>query len=233
MNDVTAGVIHDAPMEQEASAPQAESADGVREGEPERHEHHPGLEVHPSQNGAGQDDKSNGGEHALEPDHGSHRVKGFDLRGLQRAVTEVVRRGGEARLLYEKPLAQRRPGLAPEGQQLLPEGHLVGPGDPADDDRRKSVERHEGGVDGPFLFDDASVENDEARHALDPHQRRRHHLPCVISFVQPIRHCQACPCFVCHRRRTHRRTAHRHRLNSQRKLFISDLSLPKLIHIYR
>jgi len=171
MNDVTAGVVDDAPVEQEASAPQAEGADGVRESEPERHEHHPGLEVHPSQNGASQDDESNGCEHALEPDHSSHGVKGFDLRRLQLAVAEVVRRGGEARLLYEKPLAQRRPSLAPKRQQLLPEGHLVGPSNPADNNRRKSVESHEGRVDGPFLFDDASVENDEARHALDPHQR--------------------------------------------------------------
>jgi len=170
MNDVTTGVVDDAPVEQEAAAPQAEGANGVRESEPERHEHHPGLEVHPSQNGPSQDHKSNGRKHALEPHHSSHRVKGFDLRRLQLTVTEVVRRGGEARLLDEKLLAQRRPGLAPKGQQLLPEGHLVGPGNPADDNRRKSVESHEGGVDGPFLLDYASVENDEARHALDPHQ---------------------------------------------------------------
>nr|GMD09593.1 uncharacterized protein LOC100382111 [Ipomoea batatas] len=66
----------------------------------------------------------------------------------------------------EELLGESRARLGPEGEDFVAEGHLVRPGDPADDDGGESVERHESGVNGPFLLDDAAVEDDEARHAL-------------------------------------------------------------------
>nr|GMD09636.1 hypothetical protein CDL12_06077 [Ipomoea batatas] len=56
----------------------------------------------------------------------------------------------------EEVLGESRAGFGPEGEDFVAEGHLVRPGDPADDDGGESVERHESGVNGPFLLDDAA-----------------------------------------------------------------------------
>ncbi|KVI01427.1 hypothetical protein Ccrd_020301 [Cynara cardunculus var. scolymus] len=43
------GQLHDTPLKQETTAPQAESADGVRKRQPQRHKRHPRLDVHSPQ----------------------------------------------------------------------------------------------------------------------------------------------------------------------------------------
>lgn len=56
-------------------------------------------------------------------------------------------------------MAEGWTGLTPEGEELVAEGHLVSPGDPANDNGGKGVEGHECGIDSPFLLNDAAVED--------------------------------------------------------------------------
>uniref|UniRef100_A0A8R7U016 Uncharacterized protein n=1 Tax=Triticum urartu TaxID=4572 RepID=A0A8R7U016_TRIUA len=115
VDDVAAGVVHDAPLEEEASAPEREGADGVGEGEPERDEDHPGPDVHAAQQRAGEEDERDGGEDALEVDHGGHGVIRIDPGRLLAAVLEEVGGLRQHGLHEEELLPERRPGLAPEG----------------------------------------------------------------------------------------------------------------------
>ena len=69
MDDVPAGIVDDAELVKEATAPDAESTDGVAEGEPEWDEDHPGRKVHPAQKAARDKDERDGGEDELEVDH--------------------------------------------------------------------------------------------------------------------------------------------------------------------
>nr|ACN27883.1 unknown [Zea mays] len=186
VDDVAAAVVDDAPLEEEPAAPYGEGADGVGEGEPERHEQHPRGEAHPAQQRPGDQHQGDGREHALEVHHRGHRVQRLRGRGLQGAAGEVVRRGGEAGLPHQPALAQRRPRLAPQRQQPVAEGHVVGPGHPADPHRRERVQRHEGRVHGPLLLHHAAVQDHQTREALQPHQRRRRQLPRVVALVQPL-----------------------------------------------
>nr|GMC63170.1 hypothetical protein CDL12_06077 [Ipomoea batatas] len=133
MDDVTAGIVNNAPVKEKAAAPQAERPHRVGEGM---------------------------GRCADDTYHGCHGVERRGLGGLKVAVAEIVDGGGKRRLLDEELLAESRAGSAPKGEELLAEGHLICPGDPADDDGGEGVERHEGGVDGPFFLDNASVEDD-------------------------------------------------------------------------
>jgi len=187
VDDVAAAVVDDAPLEEEPAAPHGEGADGVGEGEPERHEQHPRREAHPPQQRTGDEDQRDGREHALEVHHRRHRVQRLRGGGLDGApVGEVVHRRGEVGLPDEVALVQRRPRLAPQRQKLVAEGHVVGPGHPADPHGGERVERHEGGVHGPLLLHHAAVEHHQAREALQPHQRRRRQLPRVVALVQPV-----------------------------------------------
>ncbi|THU67723.1 hypothetical protein C4D60_Mb05t27720 [Musa balbisiana] len=190
MDDVAAGVVDDAPVVEEAAAPEGEGADGVGEGEPEGYEEHPRLDVHAPEEGAGEEDEGDGREDALEVDHGGHGVIGRGHARLHGAVVVVVGGGRQLRLLDEELLAQRRLGLSPEGQQLVSERHVVGPCDPTDPDGGEGVERHEGRVHRPLLLHDAPVEDDQPRHALHADQRGGYHLPCVVAFVEPVGHGQ-------------------------------------------
>ncbi|WVZ61197.1 hypothetical protein U9M48_011108 [Paspalum notatum var. saurae] len=188
VDDVSAAVVDDAPLEEESAAPDGEGADGVGEGEPERDEHHPGQEAHPPQQRPRDEHERDGGEDALEVDDGGHGVEGLGGGRLEGGAVGVVVRGGRQQgLRDEVALVQRGAGLAPDGEQLVAEGHVVGPGDPADPHRREGVERHEGGVDGPLLLHHAAVQDHQTREALKPHQRRRRQLPRVVALVQPVR----------------------------------------------
>ncbi|PIN21231.1 hypothetical protein CDL12_06077 [Handroanthus impetiginosus] len=173
-------------MKQKPAAPQAERPHCVRKRQPQWHKHHPRLNIHPPQQRPRQQYHRYPREHALEPHHRRHRIVRCRHRRLHRPVVEVVDGGGQRRLLDQEALPQRRAGFAPEGEELLPEGHLVGPYDPADDDGGESVEGHESGVDGPFLFNDAAVEDDEAGDALEADEGGGGHLPGVVAFVQPV-----------------------------------------------
>ena len=171
VDDVSAGEVHDAGLEEEpVGAPEAERPDGVGEGEPERHEEHPGPEVDAAEERASDEDKRDGGEDELEEEERGGRVG-----------------AGEA-LLGEEGLAERgEVGAADEGEEAVAEGHAEGPEAPADEGGGEGVERHEGRVDGPLLLDDAAVEDHQPRHALQPHQRRRRQLPRVVALVKPLR----------------------------------------------
>nr|ACL53036.1 unknown [Zea mays] len=216
VDDVAAGVVDDAPVEEEATAPDGEGADGVGEGEPERDEEHPRLEVHAAEQGAGEQDERDGGEHALEVDHGRHGIQGRDLARLDdAAAVEEVRGRREPRLAEEEALAERVAGLAPEREQLLAEGHLVAPHDPAQPHGGERVQRHERRVHGPLLLHDAAVQDHQPRHALQAHQRGRHHLPRVVALVQPVRYADA---RVRHVRRRHVVGGGRHLRSAAREL---------------
>lgn len=58
MNDVSSRVVNDAVLKEEASAPNAERANGVGKGEPERDEDHPCCEVHSAEEGASDENES-------------------------------------------------------------------------------------------------------------------------------------------------------------------------------
>lgn len=49
MDDIAAGIVDDAHLEEEAAAPDAECPDAVGKGQPEGHEDHPGGEIHPTE----------------------------------------------------------------------------------------------------------------------------------------------------------------------------------------
>jgi hypothetical protein len=181
VDDIAAGPVDDAPLPEEAAAPEGEGADGVGAGEPEGDEEHPGAEAHAAEDGAGEEDEGDGGEDELEVDLGGHGEEG-------RHGADVGGGAGGQRGLREQVLvAERGAGLAPDRDELLPERHLVRPPHPAQQHRRERVERHERRVHGPLLLHNAPVKNHQRRHRLHPHQRRRRQLPCVVALVQPVR----------------------------------------------
>ena len=182
MDDVSAGVVDDAPVVEESAAPEAERADGVGEDEPERGEGHPGLDVHAAQHGPRQEHERDGGELELEQHQRRLRVQRL---GAGRAL---VRGGRQRRPADEVALGERHAGLAPEREQPLPERHAEPHQHPHQQRRRVGVERHEGRVHRPLLLHDAAVQHHQARHGLDAHQRRRRQLPRVVALVQPLRH---------------------------------------------
>ena len=186
MDDIATGVINDAPLEQESSTPEAERAHGVAESEPERHEEHPRSEVHPAEEGAGEEDDGDGGKDELEVHHGGQGVQGRYGARFQGAILVEVHGGREYRLVEEDGVAEHRAAFPPEGQELVAERHLVAPHDPAEQHGSEGIERHEGGIDGPFLLHNAAVEDHEAWHRLQSYQRAGCELPCIVSLVEPV-----------------------------------------------
>ena len=69
---------------------------------------------------------------------------------------------------------------------MFPECNLVGPDDPAYEDHREGVEAHKGGVDGPFAFDDAGVEDHQAWDGLQTDEGGSGHLPGIVALVEPV-----------------------------------------------
>ena len=188
MDDVSAGVVDDAPLVEEAAAPEAERADCVGEEQPQRRERHPRSDVHAPEERPGEQHQRDGGELELEQHQRRLRVVGLGARRLQRAAAAVVRRGREDGAAHQEVLRQRWPGLGPEREHALAERHAEADEHPDDERGRVRVQRHEGGVDGPLLLDDAAVEHHQPRHGLEPHERGRHQLPRVVALVQPRRH---------------------------------------------
>jgi hypothetical protein len=158
MDDIATRVIDATPLEKEATTPQAESTDTVRESEPQGDEEHPGNEIHTTQKGASQEDERDGSENELEVDHGSHGIE----RSCHRYVYRLCCRQHCLRL--HSLVSPNRSRFAPERNQLLPERHLVGPYHPTDQNRRKRIERHECRVDCPFLLHYAAVEDHQPWH---------------------------------------------------------------------
>nr|GMC95408.1 hypothetical protein Iba_chr05cCG8260 [Ipomoea batatas]GMC99716.1 hypothetical protein Iba_chr05eCG8350 [Ipomoea batatas] len=156
VDNIAAGIVNNAPVEEKAAAPEAKRAHRVTEHKPKRHKSHPSFDIHPAQNRPGQQDHSNSRERELEINLGRHGIKRLNHRGS---------------------------ALSPERQKLIPEGHAVTEKNPTDENRGEGVESHESRVHRPFLLHYAPVEDNEARHALEPHQGARRHLPCVVAFV--------------------------------------------------
>ncbi|KAF3789118.1 hypothetical protein EJ110_NYTH19279 [Nymphaea thermarum] len=179
VNDVAAGVVDNAPL--------TVGTDGVGEDEPEGDEGHPRSYVHPPQHSPGQQYHRQRRIHVLEQHHRRHGVEGQGRRRNQ-YITVVNDGGRQPRPVGEVALRQGGASLAPEWQQRLPKGKAVAEKHPEDEAGGEGVEGHEGGVDRPFLLDDAGVEDNEARHALQPDERCRHHLPGVVALVEPFRH---------------------------------------------
>ena len=173
VDDVAAGVVENAHLVEEATPPDAEGADGVGQGDPQRDEDDPGEEVHAGEDGTAKQDDGDGCEDELEVDHRGHGVElsggGSREVGLVELVVHLQDGAGGA---YEG-------GLAP----LLAEAHVVGPDDPADQGGREGVEDHEGRVDGPLAFDDAGVQDHEAWQRLEADEGRCRHLPGIIAMV--------------------------------------------------
>jgi len=105
VDDVSAGEVHDTGLEKEpVGAPEAERPNGVREGEPERHEEHPRPEVDAAEKRAGDEDECDGGEDELEEEERCRWVG-----------------AGEA-LLGEEGLVERgEVGAADEGEEAVAE----------------------------------------------------------------------------------------------------------------
>ena len=78
VNDIAARIIDHTSGRQETPSPQAKGADGVRKGEPEGYEKHPGKEVHATEEGTSHDDQGNRREDKLEVYHRRHRIQRGD-----------------------------------------------------------------------------------------------------------------------------------------------------------
>ncbi|WVZ98905.1 LOW QUALITY PROTEIN: hypothetical protein U9M48_044275 [Paspalum notatum var. saurae] len=114
VDDVTAGVVDDAPVVEEAAAPEAEGADGVGEEEPERGEGHPGLDVHAAQDGARQEHQRDGGELELE-----QHQRGLRVHRLRAGRGGAVR-GGRQRRARHEPWESATPALPQKGSSRSP-----------------------------------------------------------------------------------------------------------------
>src|SRR5205807_7949227 len=101
------------------------------------------------------------------------RNRGLALFGL--VAQDLARDADE---VPEEPMAA---DAVPRGA----EAHLEGPQHPDDEDHRKGGERQHHAVDRPPLLHHAAIEHDEARHAHQTDQRRRGHLPSVVSGAEP------------------------------------------------
>jgi hypothetical protein len=93
MNDISTGVIDDASLVEESTSPETVGSDGVGEGDPERDEDHPGVEVHPSEEGTCHDDDGDGCEDELEIHHGAEGEVLAYAGGWQAGLLEFLRHG--------------------------------------------------------------------------------------------------------------------------------------------
>ncbi len=150
MDDIAAREVCDAHAGEPAATPQAERPHGIDERRPHRAEDHPRREVHTTEHGTGENDDGDGSEHELEENQGRHR-KG------ERRHARCGRR--DYRLAGGKYGRCRQARRAEEWKPLRAERHIIIEQNPDHQDRSERVDRHEGGVDRPFLLDDAAVEN--------------------------------------------------------------------------
>jgi hypothetical protein len=74
-----------------------------------------------------------------------------------------------------------------ERQHVLAKCCFVCPDDPTYQGRRERIEGHEARVDRPFLLDNASVQDHQARDALQSDEGGRGQLPGIVALVQPVR----------------------------------------------
>ncbi|BAT15486.1 Os12g0105150, partial [Oryza sativa Japonica Group] len=187
VNDVAAGVVHDAPVEEEAPAPNAVRSHRIGQRRPQRHERHPRLDAHAPEHGAGDQPHGDAGGGPLEEHHARRRVQRRHRGRLHLAVGVEVEGEGEQRLGEHVVLGERRGGAADEGQEAVAEGHVVRPERPARHGGGHGVERHECGGERALAGDGAGVEEGETGEALQGDERGGEHLPGVVALVQPLR----------------------------------------------
>jgi len=130
MNDVSAGIIEDAHLEEEAATPQAICADTVAESEPQRHEEHPGREIHASQERSRNEDEGDRSEDELEVNHG---CKGKVLRHTGR---------GQTRLTDLHACGEDWTRYAGKWEHVFTKTDFVRPDHPANQHHGEGVERH-------------------------------------------------------------------------------------------
>ena len=116
------------------------------------------VKIHPTQITPGNQDQRDSRKHKLEIHH----------RGLRESLIHCL--GGQITLPQLISDIDGGAGDADKGQHVLPEPHLVGPEDPAEEDGTEGVEGHEGAVDGPFVLHPAGVEDDETGDRLESDQ---------------------------------------------------------------
>ena len=174
VDHVSPRVVDHPHLVEKASPPNAEGADGVGEGDPQRNEDHPGGEVHAAEKGAGDEDHGDGGEDELEVHH--------------RRLRELLRETGgwKGRLRQLVVDIDRDIRVADQRKHLGAEAHSIGPQDPDDEGGGEGVEGHEGGVDGPFVFHPPGVQYDQTGDALEPDQRPGGQLPRILTWVPPV-----------------------------------------------
>jgi len=93
VDNVAAGIINNAFLEEEATTPETESADDVRESNPERHEDHPSGEVHAAQESTSHNDHGDCGENELKVNHGGKRIGGSDVGGGDNGLLQFIVHG--------------------------------------------------------------------------------------------------------------------------------------------
>lgn len=105
MNYKSSCIINNTPVKQEPTAPKTKSANCIRESQPQRHKHHPSLDIHPPQQRSGQQNQRDRRKHALIPHHGRHGIERLNHRRLNRTIVVMVRGRRQLRLPDQELLA--------------------------------------------------------------------------------------------------------------------------------
>ena len=93
VDDISTGIIDHAALEEESTAPKTVGSNRVREGDPERDEDHPSVEVHAAQESTCHDDDGDGCENKLEIHHGAEGEVLAQSGGWQAGLLEFLRHG--------------------------------------------------------------------------------------------------------------------------------------------
>ncbi len=124
MDDIPAAEVDGALLREPAAAPDQKRADGIDGCHPERHEEHPGLEVHSAQEGTAEDDHCDRAENELEVDHRGGRE-------TKRRQSSAIGQQRNRRLAELSPGEVDRPRYADDvlAEEMggVSEAHVVAP----------------------------------------------------------------------------------------------------------
>ena len=188
MDHVAAGEVEGALLGEVAAAPDQERVDRVDEARPEDHERDPGLEVDPAEHRAEHQDRRDRREDELE----------VSQRRLRERKLPDVPEERDRSLVQQRRAVENRPGVTDEvGEEARlrstpkmcerrPERHLEAVSNPDEEHQGERDEGHHHRVHRPALLHHAAVEDDEAGHAHQTDERRRRHLPGVVTRTQPV-----------------------------------------------
>ena len=90
VNDISSGIVNNTHLVEETASPEAECADGVGEGHPERDEDHPGEEVHAAEIRTSYQNQRNSREDKLEIHHCSLRDVLSEIGSGETGFLELV-----------------------------------------------------------------------------------------------------------------------------------------------